>query len=98
MWLWLLTVRDMQSTEVRIKMHDNKTLGPTTFPRRHLFFDTDNLVEWDLNIEQRFYQLEKCETTGLKQGAPGSWDARITSAYGTTLVENGLFRKWFACM
>jgi hypothetical protein len=79
-------------------MKDNKTLGPTTYPKRHLFFDTDNLVEWDLNIEQRFYQMEKVPIHGLKQGAPGAWDARITSAYGTTLVENGLFRKWFACM
>lgn len=79
-------------------MHDNTTLGPTTFPKRHLFFDTDNLVEWDLNIEQRFYQVEKVPVRGLQQGPPGAWDARITSAYGTTLVENGLFRKWFACM
>jgi hypothetical protein len=81
-----------------IKMHTNKTLGPTTSPTRHLFFDTDNLVEWETNLEQRFYQMEKVPIHGLKQGPPGSWDARITSAYGTTLVENGLFRKWFACM
>src|ERR1051326_9127164 len=83
---------------MNMKMHDNKTFGATTFPKRHLFFDTDNLVEWDTNVEQRFYQVEKGPTHGLQQGKPGAWDARITSAYGTTLVENGLFRKWFACM
>ena len=33
-------------------MQNNKTLGPTTYPKRHLFLDTDNLVEWDLSIYQ----------------------------------------------
>lgn len=79
-------------------MHDNKTLGPTTHPRRHLFLDTDNVVEWDLNVEQRFYSPEKVALSGLEQGPPGTWDARITSAYGSTMVEGGLFRKWFSCM
>lgn len=81
-----------------MKTHPNQTFGPTTFPKRHLFLDIDNLVEWDGHLEQRFYQPEKIAISGLEQGPPGSWDARIISAYGTTLVENGLFRKWYACM
>jgi len=79
-------------------MLNNKTLGSTIFPRRHLFLDTDNLVEWDVHIEQRFHQAEKVRITGLECGPPGSWDARATIAYGSTLVENGRFRRWYGCM
>lgn len=81
-----------------MRIHENTTLGPTTFPRRHLWFDVDNLIEWDRSLEQRFYQGEKLPIQGLEPGPPGSWDARVTSAYGSTLVEDGVFRKWFACM
>jgi len=81
-----------------MNMKNNKTLGETTFPKRHLFIDTDNLVEWDLQVEQRFHQAEKVPITGLECGPPGSWDARATVAYGSTLVENGLFRRWYGCM
>jgi hypothetical protein len=42
--------------------------------------------------------MEKAPLTGLENGKPGAWDARLTSAYGSTLVENGVFRKWYGCM
>lgn len=79
-------------------MINNKTFGPTTFPKRHLFIDVDNLVEWDINVQQRIHQAEKVRITGMECGKPGSWDARVTQAYGSTVVENGLFRTWYACM
>ena len=79
-------------------MVENRTLGDTVFPKRHLFLDTDNLVEWDLNVVQRCHKAEKVPVTGLEPGEPGAWDGRVTVAYGSTLVEDGLFRRWYGCM
>ena len=81
-----------------MKMQNNKTFGPTTFPKRHLFLDTDSLVEWGENIEQKIHQAEKVRITGLECGPPRSWDARCTVSWGSTLFENGLYRKWYCCI
>ncbi|MBI4028475.1 MAG: hypothetical protein HY360_26045 [Verrucomicrobia bacterium] len=79
-------------------MQKNKTLGPTTYPKRHLFLDIDNVVEWDLNVFQNFPKPERLETTGLECGPPKSWDARVAAGWGTVLYDEGKFRGWVCCM
>jgi hypothetical protein len=79
-------------------LHDNKTLGPTTYPKRHPFLDIDNLVEWETGIYQHFSQPEKLWTTGLECGPPGSWDARVAAGWGSVLYDDGKFRGWVCCM
>lgn len=81
-----------------MKMHTNRTLTPGPSPKRQLFIDTDTLVDWDINIEHRVHQAEKVQITGLECGQPRSWDARCTVAWGSTHVENGVFRKWYCCI
>lgn len=65
---------------------------------RHLFLDTDSLREWDTGIVQRFPHAEKVPVSGLEPGPAGSWDARVTTIYGSVLIEDGLFRMWYCCM
>jgi hypothetical protein len=79
-------------------MFENRTLQPGIAPRKHLFLDTDNLIEWDVNIIQRVLQAEKVAITGLESGPPGSWDGRNTVSWGSVLVEDGLHRMWYCCM
>ena len=57
-------------------LYNNRTLGPTTYPKRHPFIDIDNVVEWDSHIAQRFPQAEKLQITGLEPGPGGSCDAK----------------------
>lgn len=77
---------------------DNPTLGPTTFPKRHLFLDTDNLTEWGPGIYQRFPQAELEPTTGLECGPHEAWNARAASVWGNVLHEDGCFRYWGCSM
>jgi len=81
-----------------MKMITNKTLGPTTYPKRHLFLDIDNVVAWDLNLFQNFPKPERIETTGLECGPPKSWDARVAAGWGSVLYDEGKFRGWICCM
>jgi len=65
---------------------------------RHLFLDTDGLRRWDTGVMQRFPKPEKVSITGLEPGSTGPWDARVTTIYGSVLVEDGKFRMWYFCM
>ncbi len=86
------------NSDLSARMVDNPRLVPTTYARRHVFLDIDNLIEWGQNIYQRFPQPDLLPTTGLGNGSRGSWDARSGCAYGTVLHEDGLFRMWSGCM
>lgn len=66
--------------------------------RRYLFLDLDRVRRWDAGIVQRFPQPEKVPISGLEPGAPGSWDARVSTIYGSVLKEDGLFRMWYTVM
>jgi len=79
-------------------MNDNKTLGPTTYPKRHPFVDIDNVVEWDIGVFQHFPKPQLIETSGLECGPPGSWDARVAAAWGSILFDDGKFRGWVCTM
>jgi hypothetical protein len=81
-----------------MKTQDNKPLGPTTYPQRHLFIDIDNVVEWVPGIYQNFPKPARVETTGLECGPPGSWDARVSANWGSVLYDEGKFRNWSCCM
>ena len=65
---------------------------------RRLFLDTDGVRSWDSGIFQRFPKAEKVPITGLEPGPAGSWDARVSTIYGSVLVENGRFRMWYCVM
>jgi len=65
---------------------------------RHLFLDTDSLRRWDSGMTMRFPKPEKVPITGLEPGPAGSWDARVTTIYGSVLVEDGKFRMWYVVM
>ncbi|MHB0935796.1 MAG: hypothetical protein ACYDCO_01240 [Armatimonadota bacterium] len=79
------------------RMLDNRTLGSTTYPTRHLFIDIDNLVEWGPRVFQHFPKPEKVPLTGLECGPAGSWDARIAIEWGSVLFDEGRFRYWGCC-
>lgn len=73
---------------------DNPSYGPTTFQKRHLFIDIDNLTRWGVGIHQRFPKAEMTPVTGLECGPHGSWNARVSSGWGSVLYEDGRFRMW----
>lgn len=73
---------------------ENATLGPTTYPKRGIFLDTDNLVAWGPGIYQRFPQPEVLPVQGLEAGPAGAWDARIGMGVGGVRFEDGRFRMW----
>ena len=84
----------MLKRDDKLCLADNTPLGPTTYPRRHVFLDTDNLVEWHAAIYQRFPQPEIMPVTGLEPGPTGSWDTRIGMAVGTVRHDEGRYRLW----
>jgi hypothetical protein len=74
------------------------TSSPAPADTRRLFLDTDSLRTWDTGIIQRFPRPEKLRVSGLEPGPPGSWDARVTTIYGSVLREGGLFKMWYCSM
>lgn len=77
----------------------NRTAGATTYPKRHLFLDIDNLVEWGKPwIFQHFPRYEPTRCSGLASGPRGTWDARVSLDPGTVLYDGGRFRCWGYCM
>jgi hypothetical protein len=79
-------------------MVNNKTVGPTRYPKRHPFIDIDNLVEWEPGIYQNFPKAQRVETSGLECGPRGSWDARVAANWGSVLYDEGKFRSWSCSM
>ena len=71
--------------------------GSSGIDGRRVFLDLDSLTQWDpgTELQQRFPMAEKVPITGLEPGLPGSWDACLTTVWGSVLVEDGLFRMWY---
>jgi len=79
-------------------MVKNTPLDHSRYPKKHIFLDVDNLIEWDTGIFQHFPEPVKIPTSGLECGPSGSWDARVAAGWGTIMKDNGIFRGWICCM